>query len=113
MHDRTNLHGVPGAVALHGARFVNVSNCSFARLGLSGVLADGAPAQGTVRGSQNVRVVNCRFDDLSGSGVSLGNVSRAIMTPENQNGNYSVSNCVVTNTGQEYAGCAGIFNGPS
>jgi len=35
----TTLHGVPGALAMHGARDIKVTNCSFEHLGLSGVLA--------------------------------------------------------------------------
>ena len=108
---QTNLHGVPGALALHGARHVSVTNCAFSHLGLAGVLADGAPVQDSISGSQNINVVGSHFDDLSGSAISLGNVSRAIMTAENQNGNYTVSNCVVSNTGAEYQGSAGVFNG--
>ena len=64
-----------------------MTNCAFSHLGLAGVLADGAPVQDSISGSQNINVVGSHFDDLSGSAISLGNVSRAIMTTENQNGN--------------------------
>jgi hypothetical protein len=97
------LHGVPGAVAVHGAKGVQIDNCTFAHLGLSGVVVDG--------GSQNVTVSSSTFTDTSGSAVSLGNVSNAVLADEKQDGWYSIHNNYIRNTGAEYHGCAGILAG--
>ena len=90
----TSLHGVPGVLAMHGAKNVNVTNCTFRHLGLTGVLADD--------GSQGIRVTHSHFADLSGSAVALGNVSKAIMTPEEQDGQFTVENNRIRDTGAEY-----------
>ena len=58
------LHGVPGALAFHGAKRIRVSNCTFAHLGLTAVVAD--------EHSQNITVVDSTFHDTSGSAVALG-----------------------------------------
>lgn len=97
------LHGVPGAVSLHGAHNVAVSNCTFAHLGLSGVVSD--------RGSQAVVVTGSTFVDLSGSAVSVGNVSEPVLPPADQDRNITVSENHIRDTGVEYSGCAGIFAG--
>ena len=99
----TVLHGVPGALALHGAHDVNISNCTFEHLGLTGVLADG--------GSRNIRIVGSRFSDTSGSAVSLGNVSTPLTPEDKQDGLFLVSGNAITNTGAEYTGCAGVMAG--
>ena len=70
------LHGVPGAVAFHGAHDVSVKNCTFAELGLTGVLTDG--------GTQNATITANSFADLSGSAVSVGNVSMPMLGPADQ-----------------------------
>ena len=75
-HADTVLHGVPGALAMHGAKDIKVTNCSFKHLGLSGVLAD--------EGSQRISVTYSSFADTSGSAIALGNVSRPMATAEEQ-----------------------------
>jgi hypothetical protein len=97
------LHGVPGALGLHGVRSVSISNCTFEHLGLSGVLSDG--------GSQRVDVRGSRFFDLSGSAISVGNVSHAVLPPEEQDGNVSIVSNVMHATGAEFSGCAGVVAG--
>jgi hypothetical protein len=76
---------------------------TFEHLGLTGVLADG--------GSQGIDVTHSHFADLSGSAISLGNVSKPIMTQEEQDGPFVVENNDITDTGAEYKGCAGVFGG--
>ena len=83
---------------MHGAKNVNVTNCTFRHLGLTGVLAD--------FGSQGIRVTHSHFADLSGSAVALGNVSKAIMTPEEQDGQFTVENNRIRDTGAEYQVCS-------
>jgi len=97
------LHGVPGALALHGARAITVANCTFAHLGLSGVVSD--------FGSQDILITGNRFADLSGSAISVGNVSAPILAPADQDANMTLSENFIRDTGAEYSGCAGIFAG--
>jgi hypothetical protein len=99
----SDIQGVPGALALHGVQDVVVSNCSFEHLGLSGVVVDG--------GSQRVTIQGSRFADTSGSAISLGNVSKAVMSTETQDGHFVVQDNHIRNTGAEFQGCAGVVAG--
>jgi hypothetical protein len=94
------LHGIPGALALHGAHHINVTGCVFTHLGLTGVLTD--------EGAQDILVDSCHFDDISGCGLSLGNVSEPL---EFQDRRLTVFNNTVTNVASEYHGSSGIFAG--
>eukprot|EP01047_Picozoa_sp_COSAG01_P015778 COSAG01_NODE_795_length_13541_cov_5.530725_5_plen_677_part_00 len=98
-----SLRGVPGALALHGAQHILVSNCSFIHLGLTGVLVD--------EHSQNITIIDSTFRDTSGSAIALGNVSHPIQTAAEQDGQYLVARNHIRNTGAEYSGCAGIVAG--
>ena len=99
----TVLHGVPGALALHGAHDINVSNCSFEHLGLTGVLSDA--------GTRGLRVVGSTISDVSGSGIALGNVSSPMTPADKQDGQFYISGNKISDTGAEYSGCAGIVAG--
>lgn len=94
---------MPGALALHGAKHILVSNCTFAHLGLGGVVVD--------QHSQNITIVDSTFIDTSGSAIALGNVSHPIQTPAEQDGQYLIARNRIRNTGAEYSGCAGIVAG--
>jgi hypothetical protein len=97
------LHGVPGAMWLSGVKDVVIQNCTFAHLGLTGIVADG--------GSQRINITSSTFADLSGSAVSLGNVSQANLPPPTQDQQFLVESNIISFTGQEYRGCAGVFAG--
>lgn len=97
------LRGVPGTLTLHGTKNINVTNCTFEHLGLTGLLAD--------EGAQGISVTHSTFRDVSGSAIALGNVSKAILTKEEEDGPFLVENNHISNTGAEYKGCAGVFGG--
>lgn len=78
------LRGVPGVLALHGTKNINVTNCTFEHLGLTGLLAD--------EGAQEISVTHSKFRDLSGSAIALGNVSKPILTKEEEDGKSINSN---------------------
>lgn len=99
----TILRGVPGVLAIHGSKEINVTNCTFEHLGLTGVLADG--------GSQGISITYSSFFDTSGSAIALGNVSKPMLAVEEQDGPFLVENNIISDTGAEYKGCAGVFGG--
>ena len=74
----TILRGVPGALALHGTKKINVTNCTFEHLGLTGLLADD--------GAQDIYVTHSKFRDVSGSAIALGNVTKSILTKDEEDG---------------------------
>eukprot|EP00041_Stephanoeca_diplocostata_P034044 m.1142210 g.1142210 ORF g.1142210 m.1142210 type:complete len:673 (-) comp24453_c0_seq16:4226-6244(-) len=97
------LHGVPGALSMHGTKNARVYNCTFQHLGLSGFLADA--------GAQNITVDASTFHDISGSAVLLGNVSDPIQSAEQQDGPFTIISNTIENIAVEYHGCAGICAG--
>ena len=101
--DFSTLNGVPGAVYIHGAKDVNVTNCTFAQLGTSGVVVDG--------GSQQVAITASVFTDISGNGIGLGNVSAPMLSPADEDAWFTVANNTIRATGAEYSGCAGVVAG--
>ena len=101
--DFSTLNGVPGAVYVHGARDVSVTNCTFSQLGTSGVVVDG--------GSQRVAITASTFSDISGNGIGLGNVSDPLLPPSKEDAYLTVANNTIRDTGAEYSGCAGVVAG--
>ena len=63
-----SLHGVPGAMVMHGSRSITVTNCSFVNLGLSAIVTDS--------GSQKIKVIGSEFRDISVRHHTLGAFNR-------------------------------------
>ena len=88
-----SLHGVPGAMVLHGAHSINITNCSFMHLGSSGIVTDA--------GSQEIRVEGCEFGDISGCALSLGNVSEPNLAPSVQDRRLTLTDNSMANVSEQ------------
>ena len=93
---------LPAAVHVHAGRRVSFVNCSFRRLGATGVAFD--------RGSQNCSVARSVVEDVSGNGIQIGTIdSYNISDPTQQDAGNAVIDSVVRSVGREWLGTCGII----
>eukprot|EP01052_Picozoa_sp_SAG31_P021113 SAG31_NODE_1616_length_7734_cov_3.954813_4_plen_925_part_00 len=102
-HHHWPLHTIPAALAIRGSHHINVTECSFLRLGSSGVSVDG--------GSQSIRITSCEFRDVSGSAVSMGNISQPNLPLVEQDRLLAVTNNSFESLAVEYHGASGAYFG--
>ena len=102
-HHHWPLRTIPAALAMHGAHHINVTQCSFLRLGSSGVSVD--------EGSQSIRITSCEFRDISGSAVCLGNISQPNLPLVEQDRLLTVANNSFESLAVEYHGASGVYFG--
>ncbi len=93
---------IPAAVQVHKGRNVVFHNCTFRRLGATGVAFDS--------GSQNCTVASSLLTDISGNGVQIGQInSYNISNPVFQDADNQVIDTVVKGVGIEWLGTCGII----
>ena len=94
---------IPAAVQVHTGRNVVFNNCTFHRLGATGVAFD--------FGSQNCTVASSLLTDISGNGVQIGQInSYNISDPALQDADNKVVDTVVKGVGIEWLGTCGIIS---
>ena len=98
----TTLGYIPGALDCLNCSDITVSDCSFEKLGGSGVTMNGV--------AQRIRLLGLDVVDVSGNGIAIG-ASRGNDSWPFQCVDNEVSDCVVTHAGQEYTGAVGIQAG--
>jgi hypothetical protein len=92
----------PAGVAVHGGHRVRFRNCTFSRLGATGLAFD--------RGSQNCSVEASLLEDISGNGVQIGTIDTYnISDPSAQDADNAVVDSVVRHVGREWLGTCGII----
>jgi hypothetical protein len=104
-HDPNTVR-TPGNVRLAYARSIAFVHDDFLHLGAVGLDFN--------TGSQHDQIVGNRFDDISSAAIQVGGVSAVDARPAHPGqltvGNV-VSNNLITNTGREFEGAAGIYIG--
>jgi hypothetical protein len=95
------------AVHFKYARHITFQNCTFNKLGTSGLAFD--------IGSQHNLVASNTFEDISSNGISIGNIDLATnynpANPEDRVTHNTISDNVISLVGQEMTDSVGIFGG--
>ncbi|WP_158972764.1 RICIN domain-containing protein [Paraglaciecola sp. L3A3] len=95
------------AVHFKYARHITFQNCTFNKLGTSGLAFD--------IGSQHNLVTGNTFADISSNGISIGNINLATnynpVNPEDRVTHNTISDNVISLVGQEMTDSVGIFGG--
>ena len=91
----------PSAVQVKSSQRVRFKNCSFTRLGSSGLSFSG--------GSQSNSIEASYFEDISGTAITIGGVNTSTEKDQDRHDvDNSVEDCIITNVGREWLGTCGI-----
>jgi hypothetical protein len=94
---------VAGNVLFQHAHGVLIASCVFTHLGGAGLELS--------LGVQNSRVIGCRFGEIAGAGIVQGTITDPLRSDASlrEDGNV-IQDCSFSGIGNEYHGCAAIFN---